>query len=202
MRQSLNLFSPFQVLAKFLGCSSAWLSPSEISSCQSLSFHFCASLWYTCIFPIPLPPHFSTSAKVLSCFQASHQLQQNIPFCTWYPSNCPVSVGWRAAEGQSALLTSSETSRKSCQAFPVPWVSMRKCILDAAGGRMYHCRGVREQKICFLRSQMLLIKQEPPLLSTAFYGILTVFSNFLGQIHTTAKSSGHGQVTHLAKLQS
>lgn len=99
VRQSLNLLSPFQVLAELLCCSSAWSSPSEISSCQLPPF-ISLPLCGTCVSPPLLCHHtFLTSAEDLSCFQASLQLQQSPPFYTCNSPATPASAWDWGTEG-------------------------------------------------------------------------------------------------------
>ena len=89
VRLSLNLLSPFQGLAELLCCSSAWSSPSDISSCQSFSFislPFCG----TCVSRPLLCHHaFLTSVNYLSCLQVSLQQQQSLLF---YTCNSPATL--------------------------------------------------------------------------------------------------------------
>lgn len=143
-RQSLNPLSPFQVLAELFCCSPAWSSPSEISGCQSPSFHFFASLWYLCISPAPLPLHFSYICRGSFLVWGSRTLPFT-PSVTQLLQQAAGSGGLRAADGQPATLTPATRPPKSCRASPVPWASMSRCLMAAARQRPDSHWGTREQ---------------------------------------------------------
>lgn len=198
VRQSLTLLSPFQVLAELLCCSSAWSSPSEISSGQCPSFRFFASLWYVCISPFLCRHIFLTSAEDLPCFQAFLHLQQNPPFYTCNSPATPASAWERGTEGCWWAVTHQLRDIPN----PAAPLLLPECrwenaswLLQDKGWTLGEAQGSKRSDF-----------QDPTCssshMSNAFGGMFTVFSNFLGHIYTAAKSSELVQITYLAELES
>lgn len=184
VRQSVNLLFPFQVLAELLGYSSAWSSPSEISSCPSPSFHFFAFPRYVCISPALCHRSFLTTTKDLSRFQASLQLEQSPPFYTCSSPATPANIwewGTLTSCDTSQVLPSLSCSPSVKEKMPPGW------MLQEEGWTVDEARGSK-------RSDFQDPKCSSGSTACPCWALLSVgcwlFRNFWGQIYTAAKSSG------------